>query len=69
MVCGPLLETLYTSGPLRGFKIFLPNEKSIEDQKKRRSAPQIDGIFHQISIQNQKKRSSPQFKGIFLKFP
>ena len=34
IVCGPLLETLNTSGPLSGFKIFYPSDKQIKDPKK-----------------------------------
>ena len=44
MVCGPFIETLITSGPLRGFEIFFPHDKSIDDLKKR-SSTQFEWIF------------------------
>ena len=63
MVCGHLLETRNTNSPLRSNKIFCPNDKPIEDQKK------IFATIHREFPPNfhwrPKKRSSPEFEGIF----
>ena len=66
MTCGPLLKTLNTSGPLSGYKLFCPNNKLIEDQKKRFS-PHFEKIFSQISIEHEKKGLHHNSKGFFSK--
>ena len=54
MVCGPLLETLNTCGPLRGYKIVYSNDLHHKSE----------GFFPRISIEDQKKRSPSQIEVI-----
>ena len=63
MVCGHLLETFNTSGPLLSNKILCPYIKSIENQKNFHR--NVKGFFSRIRLKF-KTRSSRQFEGIFL---
>ena len=65
MVCGPLLETRNTSGPLLSYKILCPNTKSIEDQKKEMVFTAIWKDFFPNLTADQKKSSSLQFGTVF----
>ena len=55
MVCGPLLQTLNTSGPLLSYKILCPNIKSIEDQKQKGLHRNLKGFFPEFDSRPKEK--------------